>query len=125
MAIDTYATEESVDLLSMMMNDFSFDMYKQLNSDNFENIFYSPYSIFVALSMTYEGANGETADEMRNVLGIPQKNETVLCSFGKIYNLLNQEKEYTLGTGNALWIKEDYPFLDEYLSFIENYYMLL
>lgn len=123
MAIDTNATAESVDSLVDAMNDFSFEMYKKLYSNSDENVFFSPYSIFVALAMTYEGAHGETAEEMYNVLHFPQDNDTMLCSFGRIYNLLNIDKEYTLNTANALWIQENYPFLQEYLSFIENYYM--
>ena len=123
LAIDTYATEESVSTLSNYMNDFCFDLYHQLSVDNTENLFISPYSIFVALAMTYEGSRSDTAEEMETVLHFPQNNETMLCSFGKIYNLLNQHKEYTLNTANALWTQEGYPFLSQYINFIENYYM--
>lgn len=122
-AVDTYATNESVTNLSNLINNFSFRMYNQLITDNTDNIFFSPYSIFVALAMTYEGARNETADEMYNVLGFPQDDTVTLCSFGRIYNLLNINKEYTLNTANALWIRQGYPFLGEYLRFIENYYM--
>ena len=44
-------------------NEFAFDMYQEL-IDGEENVFFSPYSITTALSMTYEGARGQTADEM-------------------------------------------------------------
>ena len=123
LAIDTYATDDSVSALTTSMNTFAFEMYKQLSLEVPRNIFFSPYSIFVALSMTYEGARNDTAWEMNNILTFPQNNETALCSFGKIYNLLNQDKEYTLNTANALWIQKNYPFLVEYLEFLEHYYM--
>lgn len=123
LAIDTYATEESVDSLSDAINQFAFSLYSQLSRESEDNLFISPYSIFVALAMTYEGAKGQTAQEMYDILGVPQNNETMLCSFGRIYNLLNQKKEYTLNTANALWTQNDYTFLDEYLEFINNYYM--
>lgn len=123
LAIDTNATAESVALLTNSMNRFSLEIYRQLAFEKNDNVFISPYSVFVALAMTYEGARGETAEEMYNVLNFPQNNDTSLCSFGKIYNLLNQKKEYTLSTANALWIQENYPFLNEYLNFIENYYI--
>lgn len=122
-AIDTYATEESVSSLSDSMNDFSFDLYNHIGPGNNDNVFFSPYSIFVALAMTYEGARGDTATKMKNVLGFEQNDEVSLCSFGRIYNLLNIDAEYTLNTANALWTQENYPFLDEYLNFINNYYM--
>ena len=122
-AVDTFATAESVDSLSYAMNGFSFGMYNELGMDSDENVFFSPYSIFVALAMTYEGARGDTAAQMKSVLGFEQNDEVYLCSFGRIYNLLNIDAEYTLNTANALWTKKDYPFLEEYLSFIDNYYM--
>ena len=122
-AVDTYATSESVIYLSDAMNDFSFNMYNQIGSGIDDNVFFSPYSIFVALAMTYEGARGDTAEQMKNVLGFEQNDEVSLCSFGRIYNLLNIDAEYNLNTANALWTKKDYLFLEEYLSFIDNYYM--
>ncbi len=121
-AVDTYATAKSVASLSDSMNDFSFEMYQQLG-DVDDNVFFSPYSVFVALAMAYEGARGETAEQMKNVLGFEQNDEVSLCSFGRIYNLLNIDAEYNLNTANALWTEKDYPFLEEYLSFIDNYYM--
>ena len=122
-AIDTFATSESVTSLSDSMNDFSLNLYQHIISETNGNVFFSPYSIFVALAMTYEGAHGDTAEQMNNVLGFEQNNEVSLCSFGRIYNLLNIDAKYTLNTANALWTKEDYPFLEEYLNFINNYYM--
>lgn len=122
-AVDTYATAESVDSLSGAMNGFSFEMYSELGINSDENVFFSPYSIFVALAMTYEGAHGDTAAQMKNVLGFEQNDEVSLCSFGRIYNLLNIDSEYTLNTANALWTMKDYPFLEEYLNFVDNYYM--
>jgi serpin B len=123
LATDKYATEESVASLSELINHFSFHLYSHLSNDTSKNLFFSPYSIFVALAMTYEGAQDQTAEEMYEVLGLPQNNDTMLCSFGRIYNLLNQNKENTLHTANALWIQKNYPFLEEYLTFIDKYYM--
>jgi len=123
LAIDTYATVESVSSLSEAINDFSCNLFKEIGTKSDQNHFFSPYSIFVALAMTYEGAQDQTAEELNNLLLFPQNDETSLCSFGRIYNLLNQKKEYTLNTANALWVKMDFPFLEDYLNFIKNYYM--
>ena len=122
-AIDTNATEDSVVTLTEAINNFSLELYTRLCTGNYDNVFFSPYSIFVALAMTYEGANGTTAQEMRDVLKFQQNNDTIQCSFGKIYNLLNINAEYILKTANALWTQDNYPFLLDYLHFIENYYM--
>jgi len=122
-AIDACSTEDSVSELSDEMNTFAFKLYQQLAKESEGNVFFSPYSIFVALAMTYEGAKNETADEMQQLLSFPQQDDITLCSFGKIYNLLNHDNDYILHTANALWIKEEYPFLASYLQYIEDYYM--
>ena len=54
-------------MLKMRTNNFTFEFYKKLIEDNDENIFFSPYSIFTALSMAYEGAQGNTATEMYDI----------------------------------------------------------
>jgi len=124
LADDTNATAESVSLLVDSLNDFSFDFYKKIVQSENGNIFFSPYSIFVALSMVYEGARGNTATEMQNVLNIKQNDSPTLGSFGRIYNLLNQnQKGYTISTANAFWAHQDYQFLKEYLGLLENFYM--
>ncbi len=51
-------------------NSFAFELYKKL-AEKEGNIFFSPYSISAALSMTIEGAKGPTAEQMASVLQIP------------------------------------------------------
>jgi serpin B len=51
-------------------NAFAFDLYGRLR-DNNKNVFFSPFSTLLALSMTQAGANGATADEMARVLHLP------------------------------------------------------
>jgi serpin B len=124
LADDTNATAESVSLLINSLNDFSFNFYKQISISEEGNIFFSPYSIFTALSMAYEGTGDNTANEMKNVLNILQNNSQTLGSFGRIYNLLNQNpKGYTISTANAFWTHINYEFLSNYLALLENFYM--
>jgi serine protease inhibitor len=106
------------------VNAFSFDIFKKFLNDtqNEGNVFTSPYSIFTALAMTYEGAKGTTADEMKKVLNIEQNNESFHEYMQSLYQYLNNNKDYNISTANALWIKEGYPFLDEYKNLILTYY---
>ncbi len=53
---------------------FALDLYKRLAADEKgKNMFFSPYSISVALTMAAEGARNETALEMGKVLGFPAR----------------------------------------------------
>jgi serine protease inhibitor len=102
-------------------NQFSFDLYKELSKSE-ENIFFSPYSISSALAMTYEGAKGKTADEMKAVFHFPDSN-ILRPNFAAVYNDINSgSTDYQLRTGNALWVQKDYPLLADYASTVEKYY---
>ena len=103
-------------------NRFAFELYSELDKSEKENIFYSPYSISAALAMTYEGAKGQTAEEMKSVFHFPESN-ILRPNFAAIYNNINKGKnDYKLRTGNALWVHRDYPFLEDYTSRVEKYY---
>jgi serine protease inhibitor len=53
-------------------DDFAVDLYRQLAKENAgKNLFFSPYSMSVALTMTAEGARGETALQMGKTLRFP------------------------------------------------------
>ena len=73
--------------------------------------------------MTYEGARGQTAEEMQSVLHFPADPEVRRPAFARIYNQINKRgKKYKLSTANALWAQKDYSFLDEYFNTVEKYY---
>ncbi len=124
LADDTNATASSVMSLVDALNDFSVAFYDTITESDEGNVFFSPYSIFTALSMAYEGANGNTAAEMQEVLSIAQHDDATLGSFGRVYNLLNQHQQgYTISTANAFWAHEDYEFLQSYLGLLHNFYL--
>jgi serine protease inhibitor len=121
-ADDTDSTKEGIQEVVEANNEFAFDLYSKIIKKENENVFYSPYSIFAALAMTYEGAEGRTAEEMKSVFHFPEDN-ILRPNFASVYNNINEEnKEYELKTGNALWVQRDFPFLEEYTNRVENYY---
>jgi serpin B len=104
-------------------NEFSFRMYGQLIDSN-ENIFFSPYSISTALGMAYEGARGETATEMRQVLNLPEDDQTRREMVQAVQSLLNKEgTSYELSAANAYWLREGGNLKEEYKDAIESYYL--
>ncbi len=104
-------------------NEFSFQMYGQLIDSN-ENIFFSPYSISTALGMAYEGARGETAEEMRQVLNLAEDDQTRREMVHAVQSLLNKEgTSYELSAANAYWLREGGNLKEEYKDAIESYYL--
>ncbi|MEM7826842.1 MAG: serpin family protein [Candidatus Aenigmatarchaeota archaeon] len=121
-ADDTGSTPQGIQELVNANNNFAFDLYHELTKSEKGNIFYSPYSISAALAMTYEGARGETEKEIKNVFHFPEK-DILRPNFAAIYNKINEgHKDYELRTGNALWVQQDYPLLEDYTSRVERYY---
>lgn len=119
---DTGTTQQGVQTVANANNKFAFDLYSELDKSESGNIFYSPYSISAALAMTYEGARGQTAEEIKSVFHFPENN-VLRPNFAAIYNEINKkDKPYKLSTGNALWVQQNYKLLDEYLSAVEKYY---
>jgi len=119
---DIGSTQQGVQDVVKANNNFAFDLYPQLNKSGNGNLFYSPYSISAALAMTYEGAKGQTADEMKSVFHFPESN-ILRPNFAAIYNEINKgAKDYELRTGNALWVQRDFPLLSDYTSRVEKYY---
>lgn len=104
-------------------NDFSFDMYKQLvNGD--ENVFFSPYSITIALGMAYEGARGDTADQIQSVIELPEDDETRRDMVRSLQSQLNPgDTDYELSTANAYWLRQGEDLNDDYQNAIENDYL--
>jgi len=119
---DTQPIPQEFDTVVGANNQFAFDLYSEYKSEK-GNIFFSPYSISTALTMTYEGAKGKTAEEMQAVLRIPKDDEKRRLEFAKIYNQINKDsKNYKLSTANALWAQKDYQFLEEYINNVKEYY---
>ena len=119
---DTGSTQQGIQEVVNANNKFAFELYSELDKAEDGNMFYSPYSISAALAMTYEGAKGQTADEMKSVFHFPESS-TLRPNFAAIYNGINEGAEdYKLNTGNALWVQQDYPFLEDYTSRVEKYY---
>ena len=121
-ADNTSSSQQGVMDVANANNKFAFDLYSQLDKSESGNLFYSPYSISAALAMTYEGANGRTADEMKSVFHFPESS-VLRPNLSAIYNDINKgAKDYELRTGNALWVQRDFPLLEDYKSRIEKYY---
>lgn len=121
-ADNTGSTQTGIKAVADANNKFAFDLYSQLDKSENGNLFYSPYSISAALAMTYEGAKGKTADEMKSVFHFPESN-ILRPNFAAIYNDINKgARDYELRTGNALWVQQDFPFLVDYKDRVEKYF---
>ena len=76
---------EEADLVDLTLGNtaFAFDLYRTLaQSDG--DLFYSPYSVSLALAMTYAGAKGETEQQMADTLGFRVPQERLHSAFNAL-----------------------------------------
>ncbi|MBW2976778.1 serpin family protein [Candidatus Woesearchaeota archaeon] len=123
-ADDSGATIQGVNDVAKANNQFAIDLYNKINKESNENIFFSPWSISTAVAMAYEGARGDTANEMQSVFHFPENANSRRSSYAKMLNTINKAGgKYKLSTANAIWLQKDYPFLKDYKNTISKYYL--
>jgi serpin B len=104
-------------------NAFAFDMYSGIVNTSEGNMFFSPYSIFTAMAMCYDGAESTTKEEMSNVFYFPLNKNVLEISLREMIEQINSDNEnYELETANALWIQQSFPVKEQYISNVETYY---
>jgi serpin B len=109
---------------------FAFKLYQELKKKD-GNLFYSPYSISLALAMTYAGANGETAQQMADTLHFLLEQDKLHPAFNWLDAELAKRGQgakgkdgegFRLNIVNAIWGQKDYEFLADFLDVLaENY----
>lgn len=111
------------DIMITKNNDFGFNLYRELNSGD-ENIMISPASIAMALSMTYNGAQGETKAAMAEVLKIEGDDIDALNAnnLALLYFLSTADPKVTLSIANSLWLNQALEFDSNFKSRTEKFY---
>jgi serpin B len=99
---------------------FALDLYAKLSAKP-GNVFYSPYSISMALGMTWAGAKGATADEMAKTLHFGSDVHAGFAALNK--RLLGQQPGYQLSIANRLYVQQSYQLLDAFTAVTKEQYL--
>ena len=89
-----------------------------------DNIFISPYSINTALSMLWNGAAAQTADELQLALGNESYTRDQINDYSKTLTdaLLKVDKSTDLKIANSIWADKTTPFLQTFVNTNQTYY---
>ncbi len=111
-------SDEDKAALALSSNAFALDMFATLranSSPSSRNIFFSPMSIMLGMSMAYAGAEGSTADELRDGLHISLPKERFFSTFHWLSAELNRRaadalafERRSLGQDSPLIRPEDF-----------------
>ncbi len=105
-------------------NAFALDLYARLR-DHDGNLFFSPESISAALTMTYAGAHGQTAQQMADTMHSTLSPDQLQAAMGALLADLNAGGAghgYQLNIANALWGQQGHAFLPAFLSLLKKDY---
>lgn len=103
-------------------NAFAFDAYRALYED--EQMFFSPLSLSLALSMTACGADGKTAEQMAHVLGFDGYSTEDVASYYKkmVDGLKTIDNKTTFESANSIWIDKKLNVKKSFLATADEYY---
>lgn len=110
---------------------FAFALYSELAQEQ-GNLFFSPYSISVALAMTYAGARGNTASEMQHALHFGVDQTTLHAAFNATGQALDERQHqlpetsggngFELNIVNQAWGDKQTSILHDYLDVLAQNY---
>ena len=105
-------------------NGLGFTWFAEAQPNNDGNIFISPTSLFMALSMVYNGADGITKEEIAKVLGIEEMEHSELNQANaSLMNLLHKQSgTIQLHVANSIWLNENYHFQTDFAENNQDYY---
>ena len=111
--------------VSAANTEFGFNLFRELHEEAPDkNVFISPLSVATALSMTVNGAEGQTRADMmatleQSGLSLEQANE----GFRQLLTLLPAlDPEVQLLLANSIWYRQGFPAKEDFLSANRDYF---
>jgi serpin B len=106
-------------------NNFAFDIFTRLNEkEGSKNVFISPLSLSMALTMAYNGAGASTKEAMRQTLGFePGSEDDLNESFRSVAGLLNNiDKTVNFQAANSIWHSQDLALQSNFVTANQKYF---
>ena len=115
---------------SMVESDqlFAFEFFSKVfdeeRNDKDENFMVSPFSLSMALAMTWNGSAGDTKLAMQNTLGMGNwKDDEVNNYFRKLKDAFEKTDSSTkLAIANSIWTNKNVKIQPEFISLNETFY---
>ncbi len=124
-ADDSASTPDGIEKFITGNNQFAVDMYQQISGqpdqvDN--NVFFSPYSLSMAMAMLYAAAEGETKQQIQNTFHYSSM-DILNPNSAALYNQFNKPNpNYELSAVNNLWMQQGLTPNKAYIDTVQHYY---
>ena len=114
-----------MDTTTTSRGDFATRLYDKLAGTHAgKDLFFSPFSIRMALAMCAVGAKGETRRVLTDLIGAPESVEEQNRHFARLLKSLygDGQRPFQLVTANALWGQQGYRFKSDFQEAIADFY---
>jgi serpin B len=111
--------------LAQSSTQFAADLYARLAAKESGNLFFSPYSISLALAMTYAGAEGQTEKQMAQVLRFDLPEDRLHAAFASLRAAAepaDSKAGFQLRIANRLWGQQGYHILPAFQQTVRGGY---
>ncbi|MFH1520844.1 MAG: serpin family protein [Candidatus Micrarchaeota archaeon] len=114
---------KSVNTLTDAHNELGFKMLHELTKkDSGKNVFISPTSISLALTMVYDGSVGSTKDGIANTLEFQNlSQDTIDNDSNYLIQSLSTRQNVELSVANSIWLNNDLQLNPDYKTNMEQY----
>jgi serine protease inhibitor len=111
--------------LVLSNNQFAFTLFNKAGiQETKENLFISPFSVSMALSMTLNGAAGSTKTGMENTLGFGGQQAATINEYNKLLSeqLQSIDEQVTFNIANSIWYRNTFSVIPAFLTTNQTYY---
>ncbi len=106
-------------------NRFGLSLFREINKAEADsNVFISPFSVSMALSMTLNGAAGQTLEDMKNTLEVKGLTMEQINQANKsLMELLqNIDPKVNFQVANSIWYREQFEVLARFIEVNQTYF---
>lgn len=109
-------------------NAFAFSLFNKMKEcvsvKQNKNVIFSPFSISAALSMTLNGAKGQTLEDMKKALQLSNLTvDEINTAYYKLTNdLLKADSKITISIANSVWTLKGFPVKKSFIERLGKYY---
>lgn len=107
-------------------NTFGLNLFRDVleNAEQSENVMISPLSVSLALTMTYNGAEGDTRIAMEQAMEMTGLNRDEINQLNQqlVEALLAHDPSVTLEIANSIWYRDDFTVKPSFVEVNQTYY---
>ncbi|VDG98298.1 Serine protease inhibitor [Lysinibacillus sphaericus] len=111
--------------LSEPTNELGAQLVTKAEPNDDGNVFVSPVSLLMALSMLQNGADGQTRDEIKDAMQVMGMDTESInrANASLLDHLQRSDEELTFMTANSIWVNDAYTLQEKFKQITQDYYL--